>query len=246
MIIPLYLKAVFTVAAIVISLIAYIPYIIDMFKGKCRPHNYTWITIFLVTISVAYTQVIGGAGPAAIPTIVGCLINGFILLLSLTKYGTNDVVLIDKICLAVSVLGVLSFLVFRDQPILSLAIVSIAEVSSFIPTFRKTKNDPYSESLPSYYLLIVKLSDIDETKMNPCEWSDLPNYWERSRVKLFNAKLKQWAESKGYDFVDLYQATSSDPDFITDKLEDGLHPNDAGHELIANVVFEAIKDKYLK
>lgn len=135
MIIPLYLKAVFTVAAIAISLIAYIPYIIDMFKGKCRPHNYTWITIFLVTISVAY-----------------------ILLLSLTKYGTNDVVLIDKICLAVSVLGVLSFLVFRGQPILSLAVVSIAEVSSFIPTFRKTKNDPYSESLPSYYLLIFKLS----------------------------------------------------------------------------------------
>lgn len=158
MIIPLYLKAVFTVAAIAISLIAYIPYIIDMFKGKCRPHNYTWITIFLVTISVAYTQVIGGAGPAAIPTIVGCFINGFILLLSLTKYGTNDVVLIDKICLVVSVLGVLSFLVFSGQPILSLAIVSIAEVASFIPTFRKTKNDPYSESLPSYYLLIVKLS----------------------------------------------------------------------------------------
>jgi lysophospholipase L1-like esterase len=95
-------------------------------------------------------------------------------------------------------------------------------------------------------VVILGLSDIDETKMNPCEWSDIPNYWERSRVKLFNSKLKQWAESKGYDFVDLYQATSSDPDFITDKLEDGLHPNDAGHELIANVVFEAIKDKYLK
>lgn len=95
-------------------------------------------------------------------------------------------------------------------------------------------------------VVILGLSDIDETKMNPCEWSDIPNYWERSRVKLFNAKLKQWAESKGYDFVDLYQVTSSDPDFIKNKLEDGLHPNDAGHELIANVVFEAIKDKYLK
>lgn len=95
-------------------------------------------------------------------------------------------------------------------------------------------------------VVILGLSDIDETKMNPCEWSDTPNYWERSRIKLFNAKLKQWAESKGYDFVDLYQVTSSDSDFIKNKLEDGLHPNDAGHELIADVVFEAIKDKYLK
>ncbi|NTU73961.1 hypothetical protein HGB07_07445 [Candidatus Roizmanbacteria bacterium] len=37
-----------------IALIAYVPYLIDMFKGKNRPHIYTWISIFLVTAVVAY------------------------------------------------------------------------------------------------------------------------------------------------------------------------------------------------
>ncbi len=40
----------------------------------------------------------------------------------------------------------------------AVAIVSIAEIIAFIPTVRKTRNDPHSESLPSYYLLILKLS----------------------------------------------------------------------------------------
>jgi len=37
-------------------------------------------------------------------------------------------------------------------------IVTAAEIISFIPTFRKTRNDPYSESLTSYYLLMLKIS----------------------------------------------------------------------------------------
>jgi Ca2+/Na+ antiporter len=42
--------------------------------------------------------------------------------------------------------------------VVSLAIVTAAEIISFIPTFRKTRNDPYSESLPSYYLIMLKLA----------------------------------------------------------------------------------------
>jgi len=37
-------------------------------------------------------------------------------------------------------------------------IVTAAEIISFVPTFRKTRNDPYSESLTSYYLLMLKIS----------------------------------------------------------------------------------------
>lgn len=49
----------------------------------------------------------------AIPTIVGFFINGFILILSLTKYGMSDVVFIDKVCLAISIMGVVSFFVLK-------------------------------------------------------------------------------------------------------------------------------------
>lgn len=151
------LKIVFSTVATVIAVVAYIPYLIDMFKGTNKPHLYNWITIFLVTITVAYTQVIGGAGVGAIPTIIGCIVNGVILFFCF-KYGTKDIVFLDKICLAISIVGVLSYVLLKTDPLISLVMVTVAEVTSFFPTFRKTRNDPYSESLPSYYFLLAKLT----------------------------------------------------------------------------------------
>lgn len=145
------IKIIASVLASGIAIIAYIPYLVDMLRGKNKPHLYTWISIFLVTSIVAYIQLIGGAGLGAIPTIIGVGIDGIILFYCF-KYGTKDIVSMDKICLAISIFGVFAYAVFHSMPLVSLVIVSIAEIVSFIPTFRKTMNDPYSESLPSYYL----------------------------------------------------------------------------------------------
>lgn len=151
------IKIIASVFASGIAVVAYVPYLIDMLRGKNRPHLYTWISIFLVTAIVAYIQLIGGAGIGAIPTIIGVFIDAIILFYCL-KYGTKDVVGMDKLCLGISIVGVIAYVIFYNFPILSLAIVTAAEIISFIPTFRKTRNDPYSESLPSYYLLLLKLS----------------------------------------------------------------------------------------
>lgn len=157
MIIPHSVKVMATLTATAVALVAYIPYLIDMFKGKNKPHLYTWISISIITVMVAYLQVIGGAGVGAIPTILGCFVDAVILFYCF-RFGTKDVILIDKICLAFSVIGVAAYLAMRSRPGVALAIITTAEVISFFPTFRKTRNDPYSESLTSYYLLLLKLS----------------------------------------------------------------------------------------
>jgi hypothetical protein len=154
---PHTIKIVASIAATGIALVAYVPYLIDMFKGKNRPHLYTWISIFLVTSVVAYIQLVGGAGVGALPTIFGMAVDAVILFYCF-RFGTKDVVFMDKVCLAISVLGVIFYAAFNGRPLLSLAIVTAAEVISFVPTFRKTRNDPYSESLTSYYFLMVKIS----------------------------------------------------------------------------------------
>jgi hypothetical protein len=151
------LKIIASAAATAVALVAYVPYLIAMFKGKNKPHLYTWISIFLVTAIVAYLQVRGGAGVGAIPTILGVGVDGVILFYCF-KFATRDIVLMDKICLAITIFGVIVYLVLRSRPVVSLAIVTAAEIISFIPTFRKTRNDPYSESLPSYYLIMLKLA----------------------------------------------------------------------------------------
>lgn len=154
---PHELKVAASVVATAIAIVAYVPYLIDMFKGKNKPHLYTWISIFLVTAIVAYLQVVGGSGVGAIPIILGVFVDAIILFYCF-RFGTKDVVFMDKVCLTISVAGVIAYVLLRSKPLVSLAIVTAAEVISFIPTFRKTRNDPYSESLPSYYLVMAKLS----------------------------------------------------------------------------------------
>ena len=150
-------KIIASAIATAVALVAYVPYLIDMFKGKNKPHLYTWISIFLITAIVAYIQLRGGAGVGAIPIVLGVAVDAIILFYCF-KFGTKDIVLTDKFCLAATMGGVVFYIILYGKPLISLAIVTIAEVISFIPTFRKTRNDPYSESLPSYYLLMVKLS----------------------------------------------------------------------------------------
>lgn len=151
------LKLIASVIATSIAFIAYIPYLIDMFRGKNKPHLYTWISIFLITAVVAWLQYIGGAGVGAIPTFCGVAVDAVILFYCF-RFGTKDVVFMDKVCLAITILGVIAYIVLHNAPVTALIIVTAAEIISFIPTFRKTRNDPYSESLPSYYLLMLKLT----------------------------------------------------------------------------------------
>lgn len=153
---PHIIKVTASAVAVGISLVAYVPYLIDMFRGKNRPHLYNWISTVIITAIVAYIQLIGGGGVGAIPTMVGVAVDSIILFYCF-RFGTKDVVFMDKVCLAITLVGVAIYVIFYHDPVLSLAVLTAAEIISFIPTYRKTRNDPYSESLPSYYLLMVKL-----------------------------------------------------------------------------------------
>src|SRR5262249_55534602 len=106
------IKLIASILATGIALVAYVPYIIDMFRGKNRPHLYTWISICLVTAIVAYIQVIGGAGVGAIPVMLGVVVDAVILFYCF-RFGTKDVVFMDKICLAISIFGVIVYVVLN-------------------------------------------------------------------------------------------------------------------------------------
>jgi hypothetical protein len=150
------IKLAASLIAIGISFVAYIPYIVAMVRGKNRPHIYSWISIFLITCVVGYLQVIGGAGVGALPTLLGVVAYLVIIVMSL-RFGTKDIVVLDLACLIASIFGIVTYVIFRGSPGIALVIVTFAEMIGFIPTWRKTKNAPFSESLFSYYFLIGKL-----------------------------------------------------------------------------------------
>ena len=122
------IKIAASVLATAVALVAYIPYLIDMFRGKNKPHLYTWISIFVITAIVGYIQVIGGAGIGAVPVLLGIGVDAIILFYCF-QFGTKDVVFMDKVCLALSIIGVVAYIICSGRPIVSLAVVSVAELS---------------------------------------------------------------------------------------------------------------------
>lgn len=79
-------------------------------------------------------------------------------------------------------------------------------------------------------ILFVGLTGVDETRTCPVFWDT--NFWTNAKISSFNEILEKIVEAEGISFVPVFELFKGKAEL----LADGLHPNDKGHELIANTV----------
>lgn len=132
------------VAASLLALVGNIPYLLDVIKGKIKPHPYTWFVWTIVSCVVFFGQVAKGAGIGAIPTAVSEMFTVIIFLFSI-KYGFKNPPRIDKYFLALALLGLIPWAITKDPTLSVITVVSI-DLIAFIPTLRKTYCHPKSEA----------------------------------------------------------------------------------------------------
>jgi hypothetical protein len=147
-------KSLISSVAIVLTFVGYAPYFADIFKGKTRPHMFSWLVWGIVTTIIFALQVSAGAGLAAYVTLSVALISLSIFFISL-KNGTRDVSRIDVVFLALALLSIPLWLVVK-QPVLSIILLSTIDMLGFLPTVRKSWNDPHSETLSLYVITTVR------------------------------------------------------------------------------------------
>lgn len=150
------MKELLSASAIVLALVAYIPYYRDILKGKTHPHLYSWVLWGLLTVLLVALQMQGGAGPAAWVTMFGGLLCLGVILLSL-KRGKKDIAPSDSV-MAVLSLSAIGFWWFVDQPVIAAVLAILADGFAFIPTIRKSWHKPYSETLSLYVINTVRFS----------------------------------------------------------------------------------------
>ncbi len=147
-------KAILSVVVIILTLFAYVPYIVDIFKNKTKQHSFTWFTVSLTAFVAFALQVKGGAGVGAWPMLVIGLICVTVCLLSLWR-GTRDIKAIDIFLFVISLVALGLWLVI-DQPVLSVILITVSEILAFGPTVRKSWNAPYTETLALYEISAVR------------------------------------------------------------------------------------------
>lgn len=93
----------------------------------------------------------------------------------------------------------------------------------------------------AYFKWISKSNPLNE--MNILKWlgSVTKIYWWQER---YNAAIIKVAVETRTKWIDIRGAFLQQPDFTKFLCRDGIHPNEAGHKLIAEKVFEYIKNNY--
>ena len=139
------LKIIFTVIATIIGTVAFLPYLRDTLSLKTKPHIYTWL-IWAITQGTAVVGIwYGGGGWGALNLTVGVLLVLIVLFFSL-KYGTKNITKSDTIILIAALAAILVWWQL-DQPILAVVMVSVIDVLGYIPSFRKSYAEPWSETM---------------------------------------------------------------------------------------------------
>ncbi len=142
-------KALAGVVSLVLGLLGYASYLTGIFKGRVRPHAFSWgLWGFMGAITFA-GQHVAGAGPGAWTTGLAVLFCVLIFLLSL-KYGESHITRLDCALLGVGLVALLLWGLTKD-PMLAVVLVSSASIiGGNGPTLRKTYDDPFNENMPHF------------------------------------------------------------------------------------------------
>lgn len=138
------MKEGFAVIAALLAIAGNIPYLIDVLKGRVKPHPYTWFVWSIVSCIVFFGQVVKGAGWGALPTGVSEIFTIIIFLFSL-KFGFRGITRTDTLFLIVALLGLVPWILTKD-PTISVVIAVGIDLIAFAPTLRKTWKQPSTET----------------------------------------------------------------------------------------------------
>lgn len=150
------LKDLFFILSVICLFAGFIPYCRDVLKRKTQPHIYTWLIWFVTQATATVGVWYGDGGLAAVSLSISTFLVLVIFILSFW-YGTKNIKKIDTIIFALTIIAVV---IWWNVQSLLLAVIMVSGIDFFgyFPSFRKTFEEPWSETLLAYF--IYALSNI--------------------------------------------------------------------------------------
>ncbi|NND64344.1 MAG: hypothetical protein HKM24_00120 [Gammaproteobacteria bacterium] len=148
------LKVVIGIIAVVLAFAAYIPYLRDTLASRTKPHVYTWFVWGLAAMVIFALQFSEGGGPGAWVTFAVASLSITVFVLGF-RVGDKDITWLDTGFLILALVA-LGLWLLADQPVLSMILLVATELLGFGPTVRKSWHQPYSETLSTYAINVVR------------------------------------------------------------------------------------------
>jgi hypothetical protein len=138
------LKVILTIVAGIISLGAYIPYAVDILKGRAQPARAARIMFVGLLFVTLLQQKALGSGSLIVFTL-GEAIGSVAILFLAIKYGVGGLSKLDVACYSLLIIDVVVWLI-TGSPLVALHLSVLADVIAFTPTLVKTWKRPKTET----------------------------------------------------------------------------------------------------
>lgn len=143
------------IIAALLTLAGFIPYIVSIFRGRTRPHLYSWLIWAIATVIVGAAQWFAGGGVGAWVTLFSGAITCFIVVLTWLRFDASQIKPIDALFLIIAACALPAWYI-TDNPLTAVVMLTIVDIAGFGPTFRKSYHAPFGENLTLYYLVCVR------------------------------------------------------------------------------------------
>ncbi|MDP3999134.1 MAG: hypothetical protein Q8P76_00890 [bacterium] len=147
------LTAIAGIAAGILALAAFIPYVISILKNQTRPSRATWFIWAIQDILTLASYYASGA-KETIWVPIGFTIGATTSAALSVKYGERGWSKLDIACLIGAGISIPTWLMLND-PLIVLLINLFIAVIGVIPTLKKAHLDPASENKPTWILFVI-------------------------------------------------------------------------------------------
>lgn len=151
------LKELFSATAIVLTFIAFIPYIRSILNGQTKPHVFSWLIWGSTTFIVFLAQLSDDAGVGAWPIGISGLITLYVAFLAYRIKTDISITGSDWLFLTLA-FSALPFWYFTQDPVWAVIILTVVDLLGFGPTYRKAYHQPYEENIWFYSLFAMRNS----------------------------------------------------------------------------------------
>ena len=136
-----------------IASLAYIPYLRDIFKGKTKPHVFSWFLWGLLGAITFSAQIIRGAGAGSWSNGITALICFVIVTLSFKRWD-RKMSRFDWLAFLGALLGLVLW-GLTDNPLWAVVLAVIVDTLAYSLTFRKAYHKPYEETMIYFIMATI-------------------------------------------------------------------------------------------
>jgi hypothetical protein len=140
------------VAAGGLTIVAYLPYIVSVFKRKSQPDVVTWLVLTIIGSVSFITYYSLGARATLFLAAANAVCPLLIFLLAF--FGKRGYRASQSYYYLLASLAAIVFWYFTGDPLLALALNLIADFLGFLPTIRKSWILPFSENLSAWKIFV--------------------------------------------------------------------------------------------